>query len=900
MPPSHIFFANRIAAPYAREFFARQLQPTDRAQVWRTPVMLTVDAWLLGIAQQALHSGKIPVPEGLRRVVRPNEEQVIWEQILREDLAESSDFLRPQPLAKSAQETHAQLLLANPEGALPENLNPTPEWERFLVWQSAFQQRCAVSGWWTETQLLCVATQWLAEGLLPAPQSVWWFGFLPEDLLQRRVAQALDAQNIPCEAWRPSPEIESIQKTQTYATIEEEWRAAILWLRAQHRKNPSARLALCVPNLWNQQQTIRRLCFELLVPDVAYDTRSHADELFRLSCGTPLLELKAFQNLDDWWELLLHLHRRERPALPQELVSRLLRSPFWKSTDRPEALAQLELRLRAHNLLQLPWHYLRYRAEKCGCPHWNQLLDDLQKLVQEAPTRELPSGWANFLRRLHHRLGWHPQQEWDEEREFLQDLARMDELSGPIQLSQLITQSRRLLQNRPFYPRTQDASNPIRVVDWADLIDLPLDVIWITGLTEENWPLAPEPNAFLPLELQRHLRMPRTTHLQAQQLSEQLLQRWRSQARHVHFSCALSKDGRAVQPSPLLSWPEAPAPSEAPSLAQQQFEQRAPLQSLSDEQGAPLPEQSKPKGGTWLLKAQALCPARAYVEYRLGAKPLEIPQSGLTPLQKGNLTHKALENFWRAIPNSSLLWSEPARCAAQRDCAVQGALDDLASSAPGLLTARFRELEARRLNRLLERWMEYEKERPAFLVKDIETTQEVRVADMTLSVRVDRVDEVLNTGQLILLDYKTGVGDNLNAWLQARPLEPQLPFYAAFVVGDKLGALAFAQVHHSRCSFKGLQEELETLHSAVPRAADRLPRAGEGFAEMTWEGLREWWRVQLEGVAHEFARGDAQLSFVRHHKGMKKTVEEAFQYSAARGFCRVYAWLAQQTANSEG
>src|SRR5690606_33249085 len=56
-----------------------------------------------------------------------------------------------------------------------------------------------------------------------------------------------------------------------------------------------------------------------------------------------------------------------------------------------------------------------------------------------------------------------------------------------------------------------------------------------------------------------------------------------------------------------------------------------------------LPAGNHPQhGGTAVLKDQAACPFRAFATHRLNAREMEVPQTGLTLRERGNIIHEVM------------------------------------------------------------------------------------------------------------------------------------------------------------------------------------------------------------------------------------------------------------------
>jgi len=71
----------------------------------------------------------------------------------------------------------------------------------------------------------------------------------------------------------------------------------------------------------------------------------------------------------------------------------------------------------------------------------------------------------------------------------------------------------------------------------------------------------------------------------------------------------------------------------------EQLANGASLVCVDDWRAPPVQEGEKVRGGTGLLKAQAICPAWAFYRYRLGARALGEPVAGLDAAARGTLLH---------------------------------------------------------------------------------------------------------------------------------------------------------------------------------------------------------------------------------------------------------------------
>ena len=72
------------------------------------------------------------------------------------------------------------------------------------------------------------------------------------------------------------------------------------------------------------------------------------------------------------------------------------------------------------------------------------------------------------------------------------------------------------------------------------------------------------------------------------------------------------------------------------------------------------------------------------------------------------------------------------------------------NSLPRRFPTRYLELEAERLTGLVTEWLEFERQRRPFTVSETEVKREVTIAGLTLRLRLDRIDELPDGGQLVI------------------------------------------------------------------------------------------------------------------------------------------------------
>ena len=536
-------------------------------------------------------------------------------------------------------------------------------------------------------------------------------------------------------------------------------------------------------------------------------------------------------------------------------------------------------------------------------------LDALRKAATVAGKGKRPPGdWAEQFRRLLRLAGWpgeralssHDFQAREAFFGVLDGLADFDPIVGEQHFGEALALLSDACGEVLFQPRTEGAP-AVQVLGLLEAAGESFDALWVSGMLAGAWPPPARPNPLLPAVLQRAVGTPNASPEVQLQFASGVHQRFLQAAPELVFSWPRRDGERELQASPLL---DQDADQSTDQSADHRAKERADtsaviataarlvvlpsaieaarraagqaLESLPDALApvvADLDAARHLKGGTALLKAQAICPASAFYQFRLGALALESPVDGLDPRARGSLLHLVFEHFWRGRASAELrAWSPQERSAAI-DRAVadglrefeQGSGEGSHGGGAGALPARFRRIEVARLQRLLGAWVEIELTRSEdFRVIACEEKHPLCLDGIEATVVIDRIDQLgdhaNDVGKRLVIDYKTGSKVDARSWAAARITEPQLPIYAAFAVNPHpLAGAAFAQVRSDRMGFVGITEAAEVLPKVkgLEQARKRFPESD--FPD--WASLIEHWRRALLLIAGEIRAGDARVVF---------------------------------------
>jgi ATP-dependent helicase/nuclease subunit B len=355
------------------------------------------------------------------------------------------------------------------------------------------------------------------------------------------------------------------------------------------------------------------------------------------------------------------------------------------------------------------------------------------------------------------------------------------------------------------------------------------------------------------------------------QMALELQSRWQARAAECVFSYADPGDGRSAAASPLLPEAEAAFAPVLPLPHWRALWQAHPtLQRLTDEL-APAFGPGERTQGVATLRAQSRCAFRGFAETRLQCEHLERPVPGFNERERGDLIHHALEHIWSVLLGSNALQSmatQPDAQAQLLEDAVTRALTKVCRVRdPG---PRWRLRERERMNRVLHKWLDVERQRQPFEVEQLEQgRQTAHHGGLEFSVRIDRVDRLAD-GARILIDYKTGMAGA--DWRGERPDNPQLPIYA-LLRPEALVAVAYGRVNAADCGFIA-----ETERGGLFRPRGQQSSL-EGMSSLA--ALIEVWAARVENLAADFAAGRAAVA----------PTLKACRTCRLHGLCRVPAAL---------
>jgi len=834
--------------------------------VWESPDILPWSGWMQRLGQQWQEVDPV-APE----LLSDWQSRAVWEPVIAAAEADRP-LLNLSATAKAAFEAWGLAHEWRLPLPLPEPLADDPR--AFQRWVACYRDRCRTQGWSDAARLPDHLIAAVPGGGIDIPARLVLAGFDRLSPRQEALFQALESQG--CALIRHRPDTQERGRAQRIELPDgaTELKGAAHWARAWVEQGAS-RVGIVLPDLGNRLDAVEATFTAILAPETLLPgSDPDAPRPFNLSLGRPL----AFEPVIHTALGILALARGKGELFAW---GDLLRAPFWQggATEAiPRALLEAALRRRRATRLGLGAVMAAAQGdEQRGlppCPILAQTLAGLRAVMTEQGEGGSPALWAQRFGAWLTRAGW-PGEQTLTSREYqavqrwrrtLEQLASLEAVAPRMSLGEGLSWLRRLALETLFQPETPEV--PVQILGPLEAEGLDFDAVWVGGLSDEVWPPQPSPNPFLPVELQRRLKMPRASQTEEGAFAAELTQRWLHTAPEIVMSWPAHEGDRELRPSPLILGVPLGTP---PKIPQESVDVSAC--SPYAEETRPIPTGEQVEGGSQLFADQAACPFRAFARHRLAARSLETPEEGLDARHRGDLVHAVLEHFWRVVGSQErLLALDVAGLEEQVAQAVDAAVAAFAERAPELLPPRLSRVERKRLTRLVVAWLDLERTRAPFTVVASEGGGRGELGGIAFNVRIDRIDR-LEDGGLVILDYKTGGQKKPQDWFGDRPNDPQLPLYAVTLQGEVAG-LGYAQVRLGDSKFAGLADREGVAPGVGELAQSRLTEVTD------WHAQLAAWRATLEGLATNFREGVATVD--------PKEGGKSCQYCDLAGLCRIH------------
>jgi exodeoxyribonuclease-5 len=560
-------------------------------------------------------------------------------------------------------------------------------------------------------------------------------------------------------------------------------------------------------------------------------------------------------------------------------VTPLLQDAYWGHADELDNRALLDAHLRQYSNASYSLQHVVEQASylqsrNIGLEHLSVHLEIIGHFQLSAHKRQLPSSWVSAFAELLDSIGWVKTRplssyEYQTQQSFqkrLIELSSLDSLLGSVTASEALQKLAELCSAGMFQPEAVGDTH-IQLLGLLETPALQLDAIWMLNMNDQHWPPPVRMNPLLPAELQRQRGLPNSCAQVQSAFAALVHTRLLNSAPELVFSYALKEDERELRPSPLLNPQDVHVnalPALVPTLAET-LAWPATLDMLDDSIAPAISPDEKVRGGVNLFATQAICPAWAFYQYRLGARKLETPVDGLDNMSRGSLLHKVLQYFWSFCSDSMTLKAmSPPQCLAAIDRAIEHAIQSLHEEISFRLPTQVLKIERQRLSVLMQYWLSLEAERSDFVVEACEKQYLVELDGIKLNLTIDRIDRLANDQDgngLVVIDYKTGSQVSHRSWADDRITEPQLPIYAALALqGEEVVAVCLAKIRSDESKFIGIADA-EFVPGINVLSQLRADSAFKRFND--WNSLKQHWHTSLTKIAQELRSGVASVTFAK-------------------------------------
>ena len=372
------------------------------------------------------------------------------------------------------------------------------------------------------------------------PEPIATFGFKDPSVASRNLFEALTRRDLCHEAAESPNRIESsTHRLHGFEKATEEFNTLALWARERLTTYGSSASIGVVINGLSQSYPVVRRSFESVFPEVEDITR-----LVSIDSGQPLIQHRVYLDF-------INLLRWTCGSLDYDVLLQLAKSPY---------LPRLKLHRKPQKWFRERMTIRQYRSRLSRAER-----SVLDRAVQLAPSRpDQPIAFADATEAILAllRLCGYTTDSYDELayldgnaikvlNDLVMRLAQVAAIRPRISWRRFIDLVDILAADQTISVARSEA--PIQVMGRDASSYLRFDALWVTGVSDVDWPAVPRPNPFLPRIMQKRANLPGISHEQMLEDARVLTNHWRSASSEVVFSYVSQIDKVAAQPSNLFA-----------------------------------------------------------------------------------------------------------------------------------------------------------------------------------------------------------------------------------------------------------------------------------------------------------------------------------------------------------
>jgi len=848
-------------------------------KVWETPNVLPLSGWLKKAWLETW-------PE--KYLLSNIQSENLWKKIIRDDpYIKGLSLLHKEATADQAAKAYA--LIKEYRIPLEKKIfNETVETFSFYKWVEEFDKQLLQWNAIDESSLMDRVSKSIDENKINLPSTIIFKGFKNKTPQLQYLLHSLERKNVSTHLNLPDAINNKVKKVYKNTTISvqkyddksKEVTTCARWIRKNYQ--PDKRFGIIVPDLKNYRSLIKRELAAELCPESIYPEKK-MELPFNVSLGSPLSETAPIN-------LILQILKTPTPEILAGNFYSIIKSPVFhleKIISR-----EIETNLRKQRKYSININKFPLGLYKEKAPQISNLITAWKNWIS-IESSFFPNKWAQSITEMLSNINWPGEKEKLTEKEnhiyeswkkCLDHLTSLNSILGRIQRIEAVEYLISITE-RCFFPE-KSREHLIQVIKLSESREMQFDHTWVVGCHFESLPPSPEPNTLIPLEYRKKHQLPHSNAKWELENSEQFLENIFHNSPDIVLSYPSQDGDTLLEPSPIIKnfpttedfiLPSSRIKDQISNTVNMEFFQEVSHLSLIEEEKNRF-EMGLGKGGANLLKFQSDCPFQAFARIRLHALNPDIPDTDFDSLSRGKLIHRILEIFWKKVRTRTELeiLTKTGKLSALLNDTIQHAMDEFFKEMSKQVN--FLELEKSRNFKLLIEWLtNFELTRDDFSVIEQEKKVEIKFDGLSLSLRIDRIDQTADKKQ-ILIDYKTGEA-NPSEWFTERLLSPQLPLYSNLI--SPMGVY-YAQIKKGEMGIKGVQY-LDNETSSIQFIKIGKPQKFlKIIGEPTWENLISHWKNKTSDLVNEFLSG-------------RLSIQPALKQNTCRNcdlksFCRIWEW----------
>lgn len=835
-------------------------QQTKGKKSWAQLPCLPIDTWVKNLWEMLQYASD---EDSSTQLLTHSQVQALWLDIVNDD---KSEFELSDTSTLMQKAIQAKNILSQWQVKGQSDLFSSDTYTILKRWMSRYKAMCDDRGFIDDDDVRKSICHFIESHTIKLPTKCVFLDFDTLTPWHKHFISSLEKKGVQIFKKRLGKDIpisENMIERVALQNEEEEIHYAARWALQSLHQYPELSIGIVVPNLSQEKAWIERIISSVLDPNYVCLDIPRRPHSFTLSAAEPLNRVPLIKCAFD----ILHLNYE---SVSVNALQDVICSPFVAcSEEEPQRYRMLKKLAESYIDCTLKNVSTLTKIESKlhpACTLLAMQLDAFTGLRKEYATKSLSfSVWKQVFTQQLAVFEWGrggrevdslEYQQWMQWHDVLDQFAHLDllgekhDLAGALEVLTVLTQ-------QPFHAQTKDS--PVQVLGLFEAAGLKFDRLWVCGMQQTRWPPSPDPNPFLPFDMQRTLDMPRSSAEKELQLARRLTEQFAYSASQVYFSFHMKEGDMQCEASALiLDYPSRDASSLlglspiADPSSQNPPKGLLCLEQIEDVRLDPLSETQRVRGGASVLRHQADCPFKAAAKHRLFAWGVDLYQPGVTPRLRGELMHLCLDVFWQKIQDQKTLLALGPQV-------LSDILDDIVERSWRELTQHvkinlyFKRIELERTKAVLECWLSVEKQRANFVVANREYALDAKIGPLTLTMRVDRIDQVNNT-HIVVIDYKTG-RSRVKDWLSNLPKDPQLPAYA-LALPEEVDGIAYGELRLTDVQLKGMGSDalMETGLNHKERLSD------SDLPVKNWPILKQHWQKVLTKLATDFCLGEAQVS----------------------------------------